>query len=329
MAHRVTLLALDDCFASNVIGTMDMLGTANLVAGQLDPPRAAVFEWQVLSVDGEPVRASNGHPVAVDGAIEGSPPASVIVIPAFGSPRPEEHIAAIRREARLLPWLRTQYANGTTLASTCSASFLLAESGLLDGRPATTSWWLAPAFAERYPNVHLDISSMLTHSDRLVCAGTGMSWLDLTLHLIEQYGGRDLARLCARYTVLDSRRRSQAPYIILNHARRYHPVVVKAERWIKANLHRELAVEDIAAEVAVSPRTLSRHFRECTGDSPSIFVQKLRVETGKALLEGTRLRLDAILERVGYRDDSAFRRLFKRYTGLSPRQYRERFGIDA
>ena len=74
MAHRVTLLALDDCFASNVIGTMDMLGTANLVAGQLDPPRAAVFEWQVLSVDGEPVRASNGHPVAVDGAIEGSPP---------------------------------------------------------------------------------------------------------------------------------------------------------------------------------------------------------------------------------------------------------------
>lgn len=327
MAHRVTLLALADCFASNVVGTMDMLGTANLVAGQLDPPRPRVFEWQVLSANGEPVRSSNGHRIAVDGAIEGSPPASVIVIPAFGSPEPEQHIAAIRREARLLPWLRAQYESGATLASTCSASFLLAESGMLDGRPATTSWWLAPAFAQRYPKVHLDVGSMLTDSDRLVCAGTGMAWLDLTLHLIEQYGGRDLARLCARYAVLDSRRRSQAPYIILNHARRYDPVVVKAERWIKSNLHRELTVEEIAAQVAVSPRTLSRHFRECTGESPRVFVQKLRIETSKALLEGTRLRIDAILERIGYRDGSAFRRLFKRYTGLSPRQYRERFGI--
>lgn len=327
MAHRVTLLALDDCFASNVVGTIDMFGTANLVAGQLDPPRPGVFEWQVLSADGRPVRSSNGYRLPVDGAVDEAPPASVIVIPAFGSPQPELLAAALSRQSGLLPWLRTQYESGATLASTCNASFLLAESGLLDGRPATTSWWLAPTFARRYPKVHLDVSSMLTESERLICAGTGMSWLDLTLHLIEQFGGRDLARLCAKYAVLDNRRRSQAPYIILNHARRYNPLVVRAEQWIKANLDRDLGVEEIAAHVAVSPRTLSRHFNECTGDSPRVFVQKLRVETSKALLEGTRLRLDAILERVGYTDGSAFRRLFRRYTGLSPRQYRERFGI--
>lgn len=327
MAHRVTLLALNDCFGSNIVGSMDMLGAANLAAGRADPPREPVFEWQVLSADGEAVRTSNGYCLAVDGDLDRQPPGKVVIIPAFGSARPELHIEAVERHGNLLPWLRAQYDSGVTLATTCSGSFLLAESGLLDDRPATTSWWLSPAFAQRYPKVHLDVGSMLTESGRLICAGTGMSHLDLTLHLIERYGGRDLARMCAKYVVLDSQRRSQAPYIVLNHARRHDPLIIKAEKWIKANLQRDIGIDDIAAHVAVSPRTLTRRFKEGTGDSPQVFVQKLRVEMGKALLEGTQLRMDAILERIGYNDDSAFRRLFRKYTGLSPRDYRERFGI--
>jgi transcriptional regulator GlxA family with amidase domain len=329
VAHRITLLALNTCFGSNIVGTIDMLWTANLVAGRLDPPRDAPFEWQVLSPHGEPVSPSNGYRLAVDGDLDRAPPGKVVIIPAFGSPQPDVHIEAVKRHARLLPWLRAQYESGATLAATCSGSFLLAESGLLDGRPATTSWWLAPAFAQRYPKVHLDPGSMLTEGERLICSGTGMSHLDLTLHLIAKYGGRDLARLCAKYAVLDSQRRSQAPYVILNYARHYDPLIVKAEKWIKQNLHRDFDVEEIAANVAASPRTLTRHFKESTGDSPQVFVQKIRVEMSKALLESTQLRMDAILERVGYSDDSAFRRLFKKYTGLSPREYRHRFGVGA
>lgn len=170
---------------------------------------------------------------------------------------------------------------------------------------------------------------MLTESDRLVCAGTGMSHLDLALHLIERQGGRDLARLCARYAVLEHQRRSQAPYVILNHARHHDPMILKAEKWIKANLRHDIGLDDMAAHVAVSPRTLTRHFKESTGDSPQVFVQKLRIEMSKALLEGTRLRMDAILERIGYSDDRAFRRLFRKYTSLSPRECRRRFGVKA
>jgi transcriptional regulator GlxA family with amidase domain len=327
VAHRVTLLALNSCFSSNIVGTIDMLWTANLVASRLDPPRGTVFEWQVLSPHGEPVQTSNGYRLAVDGDLDRRPPGKVVIIPAFGSPQPDVHVEAVKSHSNLLPWLRAQYESGATLAATCSGSFLLAEGGLLDGHPATTSWWLAPAFAQRYPKVHLDAGSMLTESERLICSGTGMSHLDLALHLIAKYGGRDLARACAKYAVLDSGRRSQAPYIVLNHARHHDPLIVKAEKWIKGNLHRHFGVEEIAANVAASPRTLTRHFKESTGDGPQVFVQKIRVETSKALLEGTQLRLDAILERVGYGDDSAFRRLFKKYTGLSPREYRQHFGI--
>ena len=194
-------------------------------------------------------------------------------------------------------------------------------------QPATTSWWLATAFEHRYPKVKLDLAAMVTRGDRVVCSGAGMSHFDLALHFIGQLAGRDIARACARYTVLDDRRRSQAPFMILEHARRYDPLITRAERWIKANLRRDVSVAEIAVQVAVSPRTLGRHFKDCTGDSPQAYVQKLRVEAAKALLENTRLRMSDVPERVGYGDESTFRRQFKRHTSLSPSDYRRRFGL--
>ena len=325
MAHRVTLLALEGCFASNITGAIDLFNTANIVARRLD--REAPFEWQVLSLDGRPVQASSGYRMTVDGALENAPPAKLVMIPAFGSPQPEQLMDAVKRHAVLLPWLIRQYESGATLAASCSGTFLLAESGLLEGRPATTSWWLADAFRKLYPKVNLDLACMLTDGGRLMCSGSGMSHLDLALYLIERVAGRDIARACARYTVLDDQRRSQAAYIILNHARNYDPLITKAEKWLKVNLRKQIGVKELAAELAVSPRTLARRFRHSTGDSPQVFLQKLRVETGKALLENTALRMDQILERIGYDDDSAFRRLFRKHTSLSPRDYRRRFGV--
>jgi transcriptional regulator GlxA family with amidase domain len=327
VAHRITLLALDGCFASNLVGCVDLFNTANLAAARLDPPGAPVFEWQVLSPGGLPVRASNGITLSVDGALEGAGLGKLIVVPAFGSPEPEQFLSALAGHCHLLPWLRKQYESGVTLAASCSGSFLIAEAGLLDGRRATTSWWLGPLFEKRYPKVRLELDAMLTDCERVICSGTGMSHLDLVLHLIERHAGREMARLCAKYVVLDERRRSQAPFVILNHARSHDPLVTKAEKWIKANLRRRISTATIAAQVAVSPRTLTRHFSQSTGDSPLGFVQKIRIEASKALLENTRLRIGDIVDRVGYSDDAAFRRLFKRYTSLSPQEYRQRFGL--
>jgi len=326
MSQLVTLLALEGCFASNIMGAIDLFNTANLVAARQDAYHAALFSWQVLSPDGRPATASNGYQIPVDGVIDNARQSAMIIIPAFGSPQPRVLLAALARNAKLIPWLQAQYAGGAEIASTCSGSFLLAESGLLNGRRATTSWWLADEFAQRYTKVHLDVTSMVTDADGLICSGAGMSHLDMTLYIIAKIAGRELANQCARYVVLDEQRLSQAPYMILNHIRTNDPLVIKAEKWIQANLDRNIRIEELAAHVTVSPRTLIRHFKEATGDTPQGFVRKVRIETGKALLVNTSMRLSEILARVGYEDESTFRRTFKKYTSLSPRDYRRRFG---
>lgn len=329
MTTRITLLALESCFASNVIGFIDLLHTANMIAARASPSAKPPFEWTVLSLDGKAVRTSNGCILAVDGRVGRKPASNVIFIPAFGSPHAGPLIEAIKRHERLLPWLRAQYEAGAMLAATCSGTFLLAESGLLDGKTATTSWWFASVFAERYPKVKLDLAAMVTRTNRLVCSAAGMSHFDLALHLIERFAGRAVARACARYTVLDDQRRSQAPFMILEHERSYDPLITRAERWMKANLARNFSVTELAEHVAVSPRKLDRRFRRCTGESPQVYLQKLRVEASKALLENTKLSMSDVIERIGYGDESTFRRLFKRHTTLSPRDYRRRFGVHS
>jgi transcriptional regulator GlxA family with amidase domain len=326
MAHRISLVALERCFASNIVGTVDLLSSANLIGARRNPPLEATFEWQVLSIDGRPVRASNGYPIAVDRALEKALNAKVVIVPALSIEEPARLSERLESYRPLWPWLKAQHQRGAIIAGICSGSFALAECGLLDGKPATTTWWLASLFEKRYPRVALDPYSMLTDGGRVICSGTGMSHLDLALYLIEKFGSKELARLCAKYVVLDSRRRSQAPYTILHHLRTDDRLLVEAERWMKANLSKGIGIEDLAAHLAVSPRTLARRFKEGTGDSPQAFLQKMRLEASKALLENTNLRIDQILDRVGYCDDSAFRRLFKKHTTLSPREFRRRFG---
>jgi transcriptional regulator GlxA family with amidase domain len=185
MAYRIAIVVPDDCFASNVVGLVDLLHSANLIARRHDPPLDVVFEWKVLSSDGRPVRASNGYMLAVDGAVGSAWRAKVVVVPAFSIADPEQLEAKLTRERQLVPWLQAQFTAGATIAAVCSGSFLVAESGLLDQRAATTTWWLAPLFERRFPRVALDASLMLTDADGIICCGTGMSHVDLGLYLIE------------------------------------------------------------------------------------------------------------------------------------------------
>ena len=326
MTQHITLLAFDECLASAVIGAKDLFGAANVIAAQLDAGAAIPFQTHIASPDGSPVRAASGYCIRPDGALADAPPAQAIMVPGITL---IERGALVRECDRLRPlagWLRLQHQGGSWIAASCSGSFLLAETGLLDGRHATTTNWFADLFAERYPAVRLDRDVPLTAVDRLACGGGAFSYIDLALYLIEQLASRELARACARYVVMDNRRGAKAPELIRHHARTYDPLVTKADQWIRANLDRDIRVQDVANQVAVSMRTLMRRFKDSTGESPQGYLQRLRLETAKTLLANSRLQLGQILDRIGYHDDSAFRRLFKRRTSLSPREYRERFG---
>lgn len=298
-----------------------------MVAARLTPGAPPPFAVQVVSPDGEPVRPANGYLLPVDGDLA-SAKAEIIIVPGIALIEPQALLAAVPRLKPVSDWLAQSHSEGAWLAGACSASFLLAQAGLLDGRGATTTTWYADLFEQHFPAVKLDASAVLAESDRIFTSGGAFSYIDLTLHLIERVAGRELARALARFVVLDNRRETRSAELIPHHVRHHDPLILKAEKWMRAQLRTSITVDDIAQHVAVSVRTLVRRFKESTGESPYSYLQRLRLETSKALLASSHYRIDQIAARVGYQDDSAFRRLFKKHVGVSPREYRQRMAVE-
>lgn len=329
MTHRITMLAVDGCWGTSLLGVSGVLHTANRIAGNIAPDSTPLFEYRLLSPEGKTVQCEDGHTVGVNGSLDDLDRPEILFLPAFSFANAKDVEAAVAGWQPLLPWLRDNAERFELVATSCSGTFLLAEAGLLDGHSATTSWWLRDVFARRYPHVHLDADAVCVRSGRFLIGGSSTSYMDVCLAITEQYGGKFLARLVSKYLLVDNQRRSQAPYAILSLVDNSDPVVERAERWIRRNLQREFRIEEVAAEVAVSPRTLIRRFQSSIGESPQSFTQRLRIEKSKILLETTGLRLGEIIQRCGYSDESAFRRLFKKYCQVSPREYRRRFNTGA
>jgi transcriptional regulator GlxA family with amidase domain len=316
--------------ADSALGVaLDVVGTAAHLAnsGRAPSPRGGKALLQrVVSLDGEPVRSAAGRWVAVDGAF--NPRAlregDVVLLPGVfsTSARTVEKLLAredVRRAAELLAKVASK---GVLLAASCSATFVLALSGVLDGRSATTSWWLAPEFARRFPKVSLSAERMVVDEGNVITAGAALAHVDLTLTIVTRTVGPSLPHLVARYLVLDERS-SQARYMVHEHLRASDPTVLAIERFVAENVERQLSLGELARAARVSSRTLARRVRTSLGMTPREFVHRLRVRRAIHLLETTRHAVDDIAARVGYADAAAFRRVFRRYTGESPRQLRE------
>ena len=222
--------------------------------------------------------------------------------------------------------LRLQHKAGTLLASYCTGSYLLAEAGLLDGRIATTHWSKAADFSRRYPKVELRSHEVLTEQSGILCSGAVTSYLNLAVRLVERLADSRLAMLVAKTLLIDVNRASQASYAtLLDEQGHTDALVARAQRQMEATLQQRFRMSDLAAFLAVSERTLHRRFKQAVGDSPVGYLQTLRVEVAKRLLESGEVELDDISQRVGYGDLSTFRQLFKQKTELSPREYQRRF----
>ncbi|MGK0500815.1 MAG: transcriptional regulator GlxA family with amidase domain [Oceanicoccus sp.] len=325
MSQQISILALPQCMATCVMGIADIFEIANRIGERINEAGEPLFNLRIVSLDGQSVMSSNGHLLAVDGKLEEVTADEILYVSALNISTRKDLAERLECWQSVLPWLREHGAQQKLIATSCSASFLIAEAGLLDGKQAATAWWLTKYFLERYPNVELDADAMCTQSGNVVCGGASYSYQDVCLSLLETYAGKHFARLAAKYLVVDNQRRSQAPYAILSLIENDDKVVTKAEGWIRANLSKDFSIEQVAIFTAVSPRTLIRRFQNSLGDSPQSFIQKLRVEKCKTLLETTQLKFSEIVQRCGYSDESAFRRLFKRHCQLSPRDYRHRF----
>jgi transcriptional regulator GlxA family with amidase domain len=318
-AMRIAVLALEGLFDTGLAVVLDAFGLANKFAAQKNGG-APHFDVSIIGVR-KNVRSGHGLAVPVHPVTPDLKPDWVIV-PALATGAPEVLVPALARpdvrkaQAQLLNW----HAKGAQIAASCIGTFLLAETGLLDDREATTTWWLAPLFRQRYPKVLLDESRMLVPSDRGVTGGAAMGHLDLTLWLIRK-ASPELATLVSRYLLADIRS-LQAPYIIPNHLAQADPLIARFERWARENLKEGFSLQEAAGAIETSARTLQRRCEAVLGKSPLSYFQDLRVERAQSLLHGGRLDLDAIAAEVGYVDGATLGTLLRERLGRGVRELR-------
>jgi len=303
---------------SSVMLTLDMLA----IAGRY--PEAADCKLDVLSQDGGVVQLSPRVSVDTQKMPAQLAGYAAVILPGFFA----ENAAALIEQVRttwqpVIARLRA-LPTETLVAASCYGTFVLGESGLLDGINATTTWWLQDQFRRSYPNVRLDADQALADGGRCLTAGAMTAHTDLSLHLLRRLFGAALARQVGAIMLVDGARTSQRPFMTLR--RNFDdPLIQQAADWLDSRAAHEVSTTALADALHVSYRTLHRRFQAAAGMAPLAYLQDLRVEQAKALLESTLMSVEQIVGQVGYSDVSAFRRLFSKRAGLSPAQYRQRF----
>jgi len=327
--HHISVLALEGCEGGCVTGAIDLLNAANTVwrqqAGKAARP---LFDWSLVTPDGGPVSTATGLRLSADASLADIDRPDAMLIGSIHFYDAEQLLATAHDAAPTLRSLAAIRDAGCLLAASCTATVLLAEAGLLDGHRATTSWWIQEAFACRYPRVRLVAEDMVVEDRGIVTGGASTAYMSVMLNLIRRFAGDELALFCAKVLLVDTNRHSQAPYSYLESGIRVRdPLVTRAQAWMQTHLREAFTFEQLAGILAVSPRTLIRRFRQTTGYNPAEYLTLLRIDEAKRLLERTNLPLDSVAERVGYRDPSSLRRVFRRTTHLSPSEFRKRFSI--
>lgn len=324
MKH-VTVLFLDATFSSTATGPMEVFRHAGTLWNNFTGVKPIChFHVTTASV--------GGHAVCCDGPIYIQPAAAItdirktdlIFIPSTGLSIDD----VVERNAPVVPWLRRWHKRGTAIASVCSGVGLVAAAGLLDGKRATTHWSLAERFREKYPKVRWMPELMVTEDRGLYCGGGVNASLDLSLYLVQRFCGHDVAMQIAKALLIEMPRAWQAGFAIMP-AKTEHSdeAISNAQEWLHENFHKSFPIEAPAEHVGMSVRNFVRRFKQATGDSPLIYLQKLRIAAAKRLLEDDHRGMQEISDAVGYQDVAFFREVFQRHTGDSPSVYRQRFGL--
>jgi transcriptional regulator GlxA family with amidase domain len=318
--RRVSILAVDQVMAATLMQAKDFFHMASLRFGkQAGQGLTPMFESRLVSPDGRAVNSFSEVRVPVSGALE---PADIIILPTHW----QDFDTLSARYPEVLPWLREQHACGSVLCAEGSGVFWLAASGLLDGKEATTYWRFFEEFRQRFPQVKLNPDKHLTDADNVYCAGGPVSACDLYIHLIERFCGASVAQAVSR-DILYEVQRSYVPGRMGFGGQKLHQdgLILQVQQWLEAHFAEKFRFEDVARQHGMSIRNFMRRFQAATGDKPLHYLQRLRIETAKGLLSGSRKSVKAISYEVGYDDASFFARLFRQHTELSPHGYRTQF----
>jgi transcriptional regulator GlxA family with amidase domain len=249
----------------------------------------------------------------------------LIIIPAMYG----DLMKAIEQNKDFIPWIINQYKRGAEVASLCLGAFLLASTGLLNGRQSATHWLAANAFRKMFPDVNLLEDKIITDENGIYSSGGAYSSLNLVLYLVEKFAGRDTAIFCSKAFQIDIQRGSQSPFtIFIGQKEHEDEPVKKAQEFIESNFQNKITVEQIVSMVALSRRNLERRFKKATANTVVEYIQRVKIEAAKKNLESARKNVNEVMYDVGYNDTKAFRTTFKKFTGLSPIQYRNKYNRE-
>jgi transcriptional regulator GlxA family with amidase domain len=319
---KITILALHNALATTIFGPMDIFFQAgqlwNLIHGV---PLSPYFEVEIVSISGNPEKCLNNVFVQPHRSIDEVTKTDLIIIPSITNiPK------TIKYGGPALRWLIAQHHCGAEIGSICTGTFFLAETGLLDGKNATTHWGYVDLFRQMYPRVRLTPERLITDEGDLYCAGALASGLDLSIYLVEKYCGHEVAVQCSKALIHDLGRKSQAPYSVFQFQKGHGDEGIKwVQQWIEDHYREEIDFNKVSKGQGMSRRTFERRFKKATGDTPLVYLQRTRVEAAKRQLEDKSGTFDEICCQSGYENSSHFRGLFKKYTGLLPTEYQKKF----
>ncbi|MBA1149390.1 helix-turn-helix domain-containing protein [Ectothiorhodospiraceae bacterium WFHF3C12] len=327
-AIHVSLVAVEGTLAMPVAGLYEVLTAFPVVAPfNEDVPASPPFDVEIVGPARTTMSAASGLPITIQRAFAEIERTDIVIVPAMAV----ETGWDTGRHAELVDWMRRMHAGGAMLCSACTGLALLAETGLLDGRQATTHWAFAPEFHRCFPKVDLRVDEVLVTAgerEEFAMSGGAASWQDLVLYLIGRFVSPAAAQAIARFELLERHAEGQAPYLPFMPQREHgDALVLGLQQWLDENYSVASPVAEMTQQSGLSPRTMERRFRQATGHSPISYIQQVRVEAAKRRLERTDTPIDLIAWEVGYEDAAAFRRLFKRIARVTPGAYRKKFQV--
>src|SRR3569623_1706755 len=319
----VTVVLMEDGLSSTAVMPAEIFHCAGTLWDDLHcRPRHRPFRVRTVTLGGASVRSPYGFDMAPAGAIEDVESSDIVIVPTSGM----ELDLKLVEHSRLLPWLRRLHEQGAYVVGVCMGAAYLAEAGLLDGKVATTHWALCDEFQERWPNVCWHPEMFVTEDSRLLCSGGVCGSIDVSLYLVEKLCGHDVAVQCAKALLLPMPRILQSGYAMLPVSRAHDDERIRAvEAYLQANFHRDLPTRALADRAGLGARTFVRHFKAATGSLPGAYLQALRIEAAKAMLERDARPIQAIRCEIGYDAVAFFRSLITRHTGMPTAEYRAHF----
>ncbi len=250
----------------------------------------------------------------------------LIIIPSLN----HNYQQAVKGNKLLIDWVAKQYKSGAEIASICTGAFMLASSGLLDGRTCSTHWAAADTFRTMFPDVNLQADKLITDENGIYTNGGAYSFLNLMIYLVEKYFDRQTAIFCAKVFQIEIDRQSQSAFTIFTGQKQHgDEMVKKAQAYIESNLHERISIEHLSSRFAVGRRNFDRRFIKATGNTPVEYSQRVKIESAKKAFENTRKTVNEVMYEVGYADMKAFREVFRKITGMSPQTYRNKYNKEA